>query len=229
LTYVPNGFYRFSGWMLLLSGLLTIGIQYVHLEDVPANLKQMDDFVDVAVWTHIGLLVSFTMFLMGFVGLYLRQAARLKWWGWMSFPMIFLFVVLDLLHAPIQIFNYPVLFDGVTNEEELKRASDLVMRIGSEGPGFFMMILLMPLILVGSILLGIAMLRAKVLPKGAAVATLASVVLIFLPYGPVLKYLFPLQYAIFVWYGIILAFEKKEGQTFAVRSGGIGNEANIQA
>ena len=210
MSYVPYGFYRFSGWMLLLSGLLTIGIQYVHLEDIPASLQQMDYFVDVAVWTHIGLLVSFTMFLMGFVGLYLRHAAALKWWGWVSFGMIFAFVVLDLLHAPIQIFNYPVLFDGVANEEQLKQASDLVMRIGSEGPGFFFMILLMPLILFGSILMGVSMLRAKVLPKGPAIATLVSVILIFLPYDSITKYLFPLQYAVFVWYGFILAFEKRE-------------------
>lgn len=216
MTYVPYGFFRLSGWLLLLSGLLTMAIQYVHLEDVPADMKQMDYFVDFAVWTHIGLLVSFTMFLMGFIGLYLRQAAELKWWGWISFVMIFLFVVLDLLHAPIQIFNYPVLFDGVTNEEELRRASDLVMRIGAEGPGFFFMILLMPLILIGSILMGIAMLRAKVLPKAPAIATLVSVVLIFLPYGPVTKFLFPLQYAIFAWYGWILAFEKQEGQAIHV-------------
>jgi len=216
MTYVPYGFYRFSGWMLLLSGLLTIGIQYVHLEDVPASLQQMDYFVDVAVWTHIGLLVSFSMFLMGFVGLYLRQAAALKWWGWLSFGMIFMFVVLDLLHAPIQIFNYPVLFDGVANEVELSRASDLVMRIGAEGPGFFLMILLMPLILFGSILMGISMLRAKVLPKWPAIATLVSVILIFLPYGPVTKYVFPLQYAIFVWYGYILAFEKREAEVAEV-------------
>jgi len=210
MIYVPNGFFRISGWMLLISGLLTIAIHYVHLEDVPANLKQMDYFVDVAVWTHIGLLAAFAMFLMGFVGLYLRQAAALKWWGWLSFGLIFLFFVLDLLHAPIQIFNYPVLFDGIANEEQLKNASDLVMRIGSEGPGFFLMILLMPLILFGSILMGISMLRAKVLPKGPAIATLVSIILIFLPYGPETKYLFPLQYVIFVWYGFILAFEKKE-------------------
>lgn len=220
MTYTPYGFYRFSGWLLLLSGLLTIAIQYVHLEDVPADLKQMDYFVDVAVWTHIGLLLSFAMFLMGFVGLYLRQAAKLQWWGWLSFGLLFLFVVLDLLHAPIQIFGYPVLFDDVATEEQLQRASELVMRIGAEGPGVFLMMLTMPFVLVGTILMGIAMLKAGVLPKGPAIATLASVVLIVLPYGPVTKYLFPLQYAVFVWYGAVLAFEKTGAPTAGVTAGG---------
>lgn len=218
MIQVPQGFFRFSGWMLMLSGLLTMAMLYVHLEDVPAGLEQVDWFVDVAVWTHIGMLIGFSMFLMGFVGLYLRQASGLKWWGWLSFVMIFMFVVLDLLHAPIQIFNYPVLFDGVGTEDQLKKASDLVMRIGAEGPGFFMMILLMPLILIGSILMGVSMLRAKVLPKGPAIGTLVSIVLIFLPYGPVTKYFMPLQYVIFVWYGFILAFEKRSKDSGTVQA-----------
>ncbi|RKN70598.1 hypothetical protein [Paenibacillus ginsengarvi] len=220
-----RGYYRFSGWLLLLSGLITIVIQYIHLEDVPADLNQMGYFVDAAVWTHIGLLLSFAMFLMGFVGLYLRQAAQLKWWGWLSFGCLFLFVVLDLLHAPIQIFSYPVLFAGVETEEQLQIASELVMRIGAEGPGTFLMMLLMPLVLVGTILMGIAMLKAGVLPKGPAIATLVSVVLIVLPYGPVTKYVFPLQYAVYVWYGAVLAFERTRVQEANVPTTGAGGQS----
>ncbi|QJD85556.1 hypothetical protein [Cohnella herbarum] len=207
---VPDRFFKFCGWMLLLSGLLTTIIQYIHLEDVPSGMEQMDIFVDVAVWTHIGLLISFTMFLMGFVGLYLRQAAGLKWWGWLSFGMLFLFFMLDGTHSPVQIFGYPVFFDNIQTEEQLQAASDLVMRIGSEGPGFALMILLMPLMLFGSILMGISMLRARILPKWPAIMTLVSVIFIFLPYGPVTKYIFPLPYLIYAWYGWILAFEKRD-------------------
>lgn len=209
MTQVPQGFYRFAGWMLLLSTIATFVIQYVHLEDVPADLPQMDYFVDVAVWTHVGMFVSYTMFLMGFVGLYLRQAAGLKWWGWLSFGMIFVFFMLDMMHIPLQIFGYPVLFDHIHTEEQLQAASDQVTKIGMEGPGSVMMLLLMPLILLGSLLMGIAMLRARILSKWPAIFTLVSIVFIFLPYGPVMKYILPLQFLVFAWYGGILAFEKR--------------------
>ncbi|MFC5470982.1 hypothetical protein ACFPPD_20035 [Cohnella suwonensis] len=208
---VPNRFFRFCGWMLMLSGLLTIIIQYIHLEDVPSGLDQMEYFVDVAVWTHIGLLLSFAMFLMGFVGLYLRQAEGLKWWGWLSFGFLFMFFMLDATHAPIQIFGYPVFFDNIQTEDQLQAASDMVMKIGSVGPGFMMMAALFPCIFFGTLLMGISMLRAKVLSKWPAIATLVSIVFIFVPYGPETKYVLSLfPYLIFAWYGGILAFEKRE-------------------
>lgn len=208
---VPDRFLRFCGWMLMLSGVLTTVIQYIHLEDVPSGLDQMEYFVDVAVWTHIGLLLSFAMFLMGFVGLYLRQAEGLKWWGWLSFGFLFMFFMLDATHAPIQIFGYPVFFENIQTEDQLQAASDMVMKIGSVGPGFILMTALFPCIFFGTLLMGISMLRAKVLSKWPAIATLVSIVFIFVPYGPETKYVLSLfPYLIFVWYGWILAFEKRE-------------------
>jgi hypothetical protein len=207
---VPERFFRFCGWMLMLSGVLSIVIQYVHLEDVPNGLEQMGYFVDVAVWTHIGLFLSFAMFLMGFVGLYLRQAVELKWWGWLSFGCFFLFFMLDGTHVSTQIFGYPVFFENIQTEEQLQAASEMVMKIGSVGPGFIMMTALFPLILIGTLLMGISMLRAKVLPKWPAIVNLVSIVFIFVPYGPETKYVLALfPYLIFAWYGWILAFEKR--------------------
>ncbi|WP_276353003.1 hypothetical protein [Cohnella caldifontis] len=209
---MPDRFFRFCGWMLLISGILTIVIQFVHLEDVPSGMEQMDYFVDVAVWTHIGLVLAFAMFLMGFVGLYLRQAAGLKWWGWLSFVCFFLFFTLDGTHSPIQIFGYPVIYERIQNAEQLQAANDLAMKIGSIGPGFAMMTALFPLILLGTLLMGISMLRAKILSQWPAVAMLVSTVFIFIPYTPETKYLAGLfPYLIFAWYGWILAFEKREG------------------
>lgn len=204
-----KGFLRFSGWMLLLSGIITTIVQYIHLEDVPESLEQMDYFVDFAVWTHIFLVIASAMFLMGFSGLYIRQAKGLKWWGWLSYCFLALFFVLDMMHSAIQIFTYPVFFEHIQNEEQLTAASDMVMKIYSQGgPGMSLMMLLTPLMLAGTLLMGISMLKCRILSKWPAIFNLATIVLILLPYGPITKFLFPLQFLIYAWYGAILVFEK---------------------
>lgn len=204
-----KGFLRFSGWMLLLSGIITTIVQYIHLEDVPESLEQMDYFVDFAVWTHIFLVIASAMFLMGFSGLYIRQAKGLKWWGGLSYCFLALFFVLDMMHSAIQIFTYPVFFEHIQNEEQLTAASDMVMKIYSQGgPGMSLMMLLTPLMLAGTLLMGISMLKSRILSKWPAIFNLATIVLILLPYGPITKFLFPLQFLIYAWYGAILVFEK---------------------
>jgi hypothetical protein len=171
----------------------------------------MDYFVDVAVWTHVALVVAYTMFLMGLAGLYLRQAEGLKWWGWLSFGFIFTFYMFELMHAPLQIFNYPIFYENIQTEADLKAANDLVTKIsGHAGPGMILMMLLFPCMLFGTVLSGIGMLKARVLSKMPAIVNLCMLIFVILPYGPVTKYLFPLPFLIYAWYGAILAFERRE-------------------
>lgn len=207
---VPRTFFRFSGWMLLVATLMIVTVQYIHLEDIPASLRQMDYFVDVAVWTHVVLVVAYTMFLMGLAGLYLRQAEGLRWWGWLSFGFIFTFFMLELMHAPLQIFDYPIFYENIQTEADLKAANDLVLKIqGNIGPGMILMVLMFPCMLFGTLLSGIGMLKARVLSKAPAIVNLCMLIFVILPYGPVTKYFFPLPFLIYAWYGAILAFERR--------------------
>lgn len=206
---VPNGFLRFSGWMLLLGGLIFTVVQYVHLEDTPANLDQMAYFVDVAMWTHIALTVAITLILLGLPGLFLRQSAKLKWWGWIGLVFVFAVFMLDNLHSPIQIFQYPVFYGNIVTEADLTAANELVTKHQSyEGPGTYLMMLIFPFLILGTILTAIAVLRAKQLSKWPAIAQLVLLVFLILPYGPVTKLFFPLPFLVYAWYGAILAFEK---------------------
>ncbi|MBD0383143.1 hypothetical protein [Paenibacillus sedimenti] len=207
---VPQSFLRFSGWMLLLAGVIIGIVQAVHLEDIPAGMEEMSYFVDVAVWTHIALYIGITMLLMGLAGLYLRQAHALKWWGWISYGFIFFAYMVDLTHAAIQIFDYPVLFADIQTEEQLKAASDAVLKVQmSDGPGSMLMAVAYPMLLLGALLMSISMLRAKLLTKWPAIMNLVFLFFMFLPYGPVTKYLFALSFLVYSWYGAILAFEKR--------------------
>lgn len=205
----------------MLSGLIMTFVQYVHLEDVPAGMGQMDYFVDVAVWTHVGLFVSCAMFVLGFAGLYLRQADGMKWWGWLSYVLLVLFFFIDNNHSVLQIHTYPYIFGDVQTEEQLQAASDLAMNMQMhDGPGMILMFLLMPLILFGQLLMGISMLRARILSKWPAIVNLVLVSFVFVPYGPFTKYLFPIPFLIYAWYGAILAFERRSAALALGTDGG---------
>jgi len=207
---VLGGFFRFSGWMLLLAGVTMAFVQYVHLEDVPSGMEQMGYFVDVAVWTHVALFLSCAMFVLGFAGLYIRQAAGMRWWGWLSYVLLVMFFLIDNNHSVLQIYTYPYIFGDVQTEEQLEAASDLAMNMQMhDGPGMILMFLLMPLILFGQLLMGFSMLKARILSKWPAIVNLVLVIFIFIPYGPFSKYLFPIPFLIYAWYGAILAFEKR--------------------
>lgn len=206
---VPNAYFRFSGWIFLLSGLIITVVQFIHLEDVPASVAELSYFVPTAVWTHVALFIAVTMPLMGLPGLYLRQSKGLRWWGWLSFVMIFIVFMFDTTHAVLQIYQYPVLFDNITTEEQLKATSDLVMKIQmSEGwPGYYMMKLLFPVMLIALPLMGIAMLRARILSKWPAIVHILLFALLIVPTESMMKFVFPLSFLIYTWYGWILAFE----------------------
>ncbi|RCW50053.1 hypothetical protein [Paenibacillus prosopidis] len=206
---VPQKFFRFSGWAMLLAGIVITIIQFVHLEDVPHDMEEMKYFVDVAVWTHVALLLAVTVLLMGFAGLFLRHASKLKWWGWIGYGLFFSVFVFDLMHAALQIFDYPVFFKDITTEAQMKEASDLVMSIQmSNGPGQYIFMAMMPMAMLGTILMCIGFLRAKIISKWPSIGYLVLTVLMFVPVESVMMFIYPIQFLVWAWFGAILAFEK---------------------
>ncbi|PFN96106.1 hypothetical protein COJ85_24860 [Bacillus sp. AFS076308] len=212
---IPKGFLKFSGFMLLLGGIMGFTGQLVHLGDVPETVKDIPEFLKGAINTHVLLAYASTFILMGLPALFLRQAASLKWWGWVAFPLLFIGLMLEIFHGPVQIIAYPIIFDFVHTAKDLQHVTDLLnnMAIDQFPLQLAVFIPLIPGIFIGLILLGISTYRAKVLPKAPAIFTL--VVLVIQIIGmivPIHIHLLEISFAyihlIFVWFGAILAFEK---------------------
>ena len=164
----------------VLSGLLYVGIQFIHPEETVAAVST-DSWAIVALMT-----VAFAVLgLVGLTGIYLRQteeAGVLGLIGYLSLALFFLLpitfsfaeaMILPLVvdDAPGFVENFNGLFNGEGSDGSLGALESISTVAGV-------------LYLAGGLLFGIAMLRAKILWSwaawfviaGAVVAPLASVV-----------------------------------------------------
>lgn len=156
---------RWSGIAAIAAGLIFAGIQPIHPADELAS-------VTTSLWAVIiGLKFAMCLFfLIGFTGLYARQAERAGWLGLAGFALLtvsfFLqtgFVFVELFVLPIIAAPVPGFIDsylGVVN------GHPGLMDIGALVPTYAV---LGVCYLLGGLLFGIATVRAHVLPSWPAI------------------------------------------------------------
>jgi hypothetical protein len=212
MIHVPANYVRFCGWLLMIGGAMGVAVQVVHAPDVPASIEEIHHFLSMAVNVHVLLAYASTFVLMGLSGIFLRQASGLKLWGWLSFPLLFIGIMLEIFHGPVQILAYPILFGSVDTPAQLQAVSSQINNFNiDQFPGqLAVLIPIMPCMFIGMILLSIATLKARILPKGPAFALLfalfCSVAYFIVPihfFGLSFSYV----YLAFAWFGVSLAFE----------------------
>lgn len=157
--------FGWSGLAAIAGGLIFAGIQPIHPADELAS-------VTTSLWAVIiGLkFVMCLLFLVGFTGLYVRQADKAGWLGLAGFALLavswFLqtgFVFVELFVLPVVAAPLPGFIDsylGVVN------GHPGVMAIGALVPTYAV---LGVCYLLGGLLFGIATIRAAVLPRWPAV------------------------------------------------------------
>lgn len=215
MVTIPLGYLRFCGWMLLIGGTAGAIGQVIHVGDVPESLEDIPHFLAVAVNNHVLLAYASTFILMGLPGLFLRQAAGLKLWGWISLPLLFIGLMFEIFHGPVQIIAYPILFGDIHSVEALKIVSDKVMNPDPSAYPLMLLIFIpiVPCILLGIFLLALASYKARILSRGPAVFSffvLAVLISGFFIHNSLFDHIFALVHLMFVWFGVDLAFEQKK-------------------
>ncbi|MEP7241148.1 MAG: hypothetical protein ABI697_09715 [Devosia sp.] len=165
MAITSQGLIRASGLAAIAGGLIFAGIQPIHPPDELAS-------VTTSLWAVI-ISLKFVMclfFLIGFTGLYARQATRAGWLGLTGFALLTIsfwlqtgFVFVELFVLPILAPSVPGFIDsalGVAN------GHPGVMDIGAMVPAYAV---LGVCYLLGGLLFGIATVRAAVLPRWPAV------------------------------------------------------------
>lgn len=217
---IPKGFLKFSGWMLLVGGTMGVAGQLMHVGDTPASLGAIPDFLQAAVNTHVLLAWASILLLLGMPAIYLRQAQGLKKWGWIGFPLLFIGMILEIFHGPVQILAYPIIYDGVADAGALTTVNDHVNNLMVDDYPLALLVLIpiLPGIVFGMLLLGIATLKARTFPKWLGILVL--VVLAVLIGGRMLPNInvFPLVHLVFACFGALLAFEKGEAVASAAKA-----------
>ncbi|MFC3773236.1 hypothetical protein ACFOSW_31680 [Paenibacillus sp. GCM10012303] len=171
---------RWSGFMAIIAGILYIVIQFIHPTDHISS-------VNTNSWVVIACLtIAMSLFnLIGIAGIYISQAKEAGWLGLVGFLLFNLFWLISIIFSFIEAFVLPLL----TNDAA-KFVEGMVGLFGGTvsevNLGIFPLLAPIAGVLytLGGLLLGIATLRARVLPRlsaillaFAAVVTLAAAII----------------------------------------------------
>jgi hypothetical protein len=200
---------RWAGFAALVAGIIYIAIQPVHPADVLSS-------VTTGAWAVIISLKWFMalLFLIGITGIYARQVEPAGWLGLAGFLMLILTWWLETAYIFAELFILPVIagaapgfidsFLGIVN------GAPGEMNIGAI-PALYGLIGI--LYVLGGVLFGIATIRARILPRGAAILLAAGAAVT--PFAALLPHALqrfaavPVGLAI-AWLGYALWTERRE-------------------
>jgi hypothetical protein len=197
--------YRWSGGALIVSSiLLIIEIVVSNLMCPGHNCTLQQDMSLPWLLVTLTWLVGSLLFVIGFPGMYLRQAERAGMLGFVGFILVFFAVLLgEAAFSLLQIIVLPFL---------AQHAPQLVGP-NNGPPALFVLFLVAPLMItIGSILLGIATMRARVFPRWAGILLLVSGIFFLLtipplpsPLGDILEVVAFVAFDVaFLWCGYVL-------------------------
>ncbi|MEQ1768916.1 MAG: hypothetical protein ABL879_03680 [Devosia sp.] len=207
-----SGLIRFAGLAAIAAGVIFAGIQPVHPPDEVAS-------VTTGLWSIIiGLKFAMCLFfLIGFTGIYARQAERAGWLGLAGFSLLIVsfflqagFVFTELFVLPIVAPSLPGFVDsalGVAN------GHPGTMNIGPFVPAYAA---LGVCYLLGGLVFGIATVRAAVLPR--APALMLSFAAVITPAAALLPHALQRYAAVpmgiaMIWLGYTLWVERRRNKT----------------
>lgn len=173
MTITSPGLIRWSGLAAIAGGLIFAGIQPIHPPDELAS-------VTTSLWAII-ISLKFVMclfFLIGFAGLYARQATRAGWLGFAGFALLTISFWLQTGFVFVELFVLPIVAPAVpefiVSALGVANGHPGVMNIGALVPTYAA---LGVCYLLGGLLFGIATIRAAVLPRWPAVLLAVAAVI----------------------------------------------------
>ncbi|GAC1613777.1 MAG: hypothetical protein NVS4B7_05460 [Ktedonobacteraceae bacterium] len=197
--------YRWSGGTLIVSSILLIIEIVVSNVMCPGHNCTSQQEMSLP-WLLVSLtwLIGSLLFLIGFPGMYLRQSERAGVLGFVGFILVFFAVLLgEAAFSLLQIIVLPY----------LAQHAPQLAGPNSGPPALFVLFIVPPLMItIGSILLGIATMRARMFPRLAGILLLVSGIIFLLtipplpsPLGDILEVAaFVASDVAFLWCGYIL-------------------------
>jgi hypothetical protein len=199
---------RAAGLSAVVAGTIFAAIQPIHPPDVLASVTTSAFIIITSFKT---VMCIFGLF--GIAGLYARQVKETGWLGLFGYLLLTIFYAVQMCYA----FAEPTLLPLLAPVAPTFVESVMGMSSGAGGPmnlGAFAVIFnIMPLLyLLGLLLFGIAIFRARILPRWAAVLLASSgpiaIVMSQLPHQFARFAAVPMGIAL-VWLGFALFFERR--------------------
>jgi hypothetical protein len=199
--------YRLSGGTLIVGSLLMLISSVLGAILYPGHMETTQQLVS-STWSLVILLniIGSLLFVIGLPGMYLRQAGRAGVLGLIGFILFFFGILLQgVTFSTAQVVILPF----------LAQKAPQLMGTGSGPRGVFLLLIISGFMqIIGTILLCIATMRARVFPRLAGVFLLVSGVAFLLTLGPFLDLLEVVSFialtAAFVWCGSRLLTQEHE-------------------
>src|SRR5689334_2196198 len=201
---------RWAGVSAMLAGIIFAGIQPIHPPDVLASVNT-SAFIIITSFKTVMCLFG----LFGIAGLYARHVEKTGWLGLAGYLLLTIFYAVQMCYA----FAEPVILPLLTSVAPTFVESVMGMSSGAGGPmnlGAFATIysLLSLLYLLGLLVFGIALFRARILPRWAAgllagSGPLAIIMVALLPHQFERLAAMPMGFAL-AWLGYALWSERRE-------------------
>ncbi len=220
MKITPSKIIRWAGLSAVAAGLIFAAIQPIHPPDVLTS-------VNTSFWTIItGLKTIMCIFgLLGIAGLYARQVNETGWLGLAGYLLLTVFYAIQICYAFAEVLILPLLTTVAPAfvESSLGLASGAVgtMNLGT----FATVYAFLPLLyLLGLLLFGIAMFRARIMPRAAVVllaisGPLALIMVALLPHQFARFAAMPMGIAL-AWLGFALWSERRVSASEAVQAQG---------
>ena len=201
---------RWAGLSAMVAGIIFAGIQPIHPPDVLAS-------VNTSLWAILTYLkTAMSIFgLLGIAGIYARQVEKTGWLGLAGYLLLSIFYAVQMCFS----FVEPLILPLLTTVAPTFVESVLAMASGAGGPmnlGALATVysLVSLLYLLGLLLFGIALFRARILSRWAAgllafSGPLAIIMVALLPHQFERLAAMPMGFAL-AWLGYALWSERRE-------------------
>ncbi|HEY0736913.1 MAG TPA: hypothetical protein VGD69_18485 [Herpetosiphonaceae bacterium] len=201
---------RWAGVSAMVAGIIFAGIQPIHPPDVLSSVNTSAFIIITSFKTIMSLFGLF-----GIAGLYARQVEETGWLGLAGYLLLSIFYAVQMCFS----FVEPLILPLLTTVAPTFVESVMGMASGAGGPmslGAFAMVysLVTVLYLLGLLLFGIALFRARILPRWAAgllavSGPLAIIMGVLLPHQLERLAAMPMGFAL-AWLGYALWSERRE-------------------
>ena len=213
---------RWSGLSAMAAGIIFAGIQPIHPPDVIASVTT-NAFIIITSFKAIMSLFG----IFGIAGLYARQVEETGWMGLAGYLLLTIFYAVQMCYSfaepTILPLLVPVAPTFVTSVMQMASQSPTDMNLGAFAAVFSFLPILY---LLGLLLFGIAMFRARILSRWAAglLALSGPIAVILSLLGHPLDRLAAVPMGIaLAWLGYALFFERRERSPEVV-SGRVGSQ-----
>jgi hypothetical protein len=209
--------YRWSGVALIVGALLGVVGQVLETllyhghQHTPADVSSSG-----WMWVYGAVFLGFILITMGVPGLYLSQTTRAGCLGFAGFALLYLALLGIVSIVSIDTFILPILGQWAP-ASEITNPPPLALMVS---------LVILPILLqsIGGILLGLASMRARVLPRGVGILLIAQGILYFvvfpLPPSPLINLVQLAPNIAFclacAWAGSMLIAQRQEAAVAAV-------------